>query len=326
MLDPGMMEAASRLRTVVCRGGVSVERDVPLGEVAAHVADPDDVVWTDVRAPTDEVLDELVEIFGIEPAALEDLQRSRLQEFKTHLLLTAHALRVGPGGPEIEVDPVALFVGRNFVLTVQWTEVPALDDASSRWLAGGTSLARGVPFVVSRVLDALLATYLPAIERVDDRLDAAEAEIFAAAGSLDVQVLIRLKREVTGLRRILQPLQDNLKVLLRADNRLLWPELREAFHDEQGELLRILELLDSEREMVTTTLEASFSVASDKLNQTMKSLALITVILAVASSIFGAWGMNFDALPLTHSPWGFRAVIGVTLVLIALAAMVGRRR
>jgi magnesium transporter len=320
--------SSAQLRTVVCRGGVSLERDVALDEIAEHLSDPDDVVWTDVRRPEAAELDALTELFGIDPGPLEDLQRSRLHEFKTHVLLTGHALRAsGEEGGELEVEPVALFIGKNFLVTVQPGDGPAIGaDATARWLAGGAAVGKGVAFAVATVFDAILATYLPAIERIDERLDTAEIEIFASFGSHDVQDLLHLKREVTGLRRVLNPLQDNLKAVLRPDHRLVWPELREALHETHGEVLRVLEQLESEREMVTTTLEASFSVASNQLNRTMKSLALVTVILAVASSVFGAWGMNFESVPLARSPWGFWAVIGITLVLVAMTAFVGRRR
>jgi magnesium transporter len=188
-------------------------------------------------------------------------------------------------------------------------------------------MGKGVAFAVSTVMDAVLATYGPAIDRIDERLDAAETEIFAAARAPDVQILLRLKRQVTGLRRVLQPLHDNLKLLLRPDGeRGSWPEMAQALREAHGEVLRILELLDAEREMATATLEASFTVASGRLNQTMRSLAVITVVLAIASSVFGAWGMNFDDMPFRGEPWGFWAVIGATMAIAGVATYLGRER
>jgi magnesium transporter len=316
----------STIRTIVCRGGLSIERDVDLADVAEHLADPTDVVWTDVRGPGPDELDALAEAFGLDPSSIEDLQRSRIHEFAAHTLITTHALRRAGGGDDPPIDPIAIFVGRNFVVTIHPATATAIDDAVGRWLGGGGALAEGVPFALSTVFDAILATYLPEIDRIDDALDRAEIEIFEAARAPDVQVLLRLKRDVTGLRRVLSPLQDNLKTLLRPDNRVLGPDLRQTLQEAQGELLRVLELLDGEREMATATLEASFTVASGRLNQTMKSLALVTVVLAIGSSVFGAWGMNFDALPLRGEPWGFWAVIGGTIALAAVALLLGRER
>jgi len=78
--------------------------------------------------------------------------------------------------------------------------------------------------------------------------------------------------------------------------------------------------------MLTAALEAYLTVMSNRLNQTMKTLAVLTVAVAILSAVFGAWGMNFEAIPLAKAPWGFPVVVGGTLALLALLGLLTWRR
>ena len=97
--------------------------------------------------------------------------------------------------------------------------------------------------------------------------------------------------------------------------------LRDVFEH----VLRILDDLDAERDMASNALEASLAINANRLNKTMKTLAVITVAVAVVGSVFGAYGMNFEAMPLASSPWGFWVVGLGTIVLVASALLAGWR-
>ena len=90
-------------------------------------------------------------------------------------------------------------------------------------------------------------------------------------------------------------------------------------------VLRLLDDLDAERDMASGALEASLAINAKRLNKTMKTLEVITVAVAVVASVFGAYGMNFEALPLASSPWGFWVVGLGTIVLVTLALLAGWR-
>ena len=128
------------------------------------------------------------------------------------------------------------------------------------------------------------------------------------------------------LRRVLYPLREIFNLFLRRDQPLFSANTLVYFQDVYDHILRILDVLDIERDMVASTLDAHLAVVSNQLDETMKTLTVITVVVALAGSVFGAWGMNFEVIPLATASWGFWGVMGSTITLIVIALVVSRRR
>jgi magnesium transporter len=112
-----------------------------------------------------------------------------------------------------------------------------------------------------------------------------------------------------------------LNVFLRREQSMFSANTVAYFQNVYDHVLRQLDAVDMEREMVAGVLEAHLTVVSNRLNATMKTLTVITITVAIAGSVFGAWGMNFGEIPLAESPWGFWAVGGGTLALIVTALL-----
>lgn len=323
-------EAGPRVKTVACVCGVSIERDVPAGEIHEYIRDPDTVVWVDVRDPGPAELATLEEEFGFHPLALGDAARGRrrpkLDEYKGYLHLVTHAALPGGGNREFLAAEVDVFVGRNYQVSVHRGPVPALPAAMARWTRGGPLLREGVGFLAYAVLDALIDSYVPVIDGIEDDLGEAEVAVFTRAGEAAVRDLLRLKRTLIDLRRVLYPLRETLQPLLRRDHPLFAGNTPVYLRDVYDHVLRILDVLDTEREMAGGALEASMTVSSNRLNRTMRTLAVITVAVAVVGSVFGAYGMNFEEIPLAKEPAGFWVVSGGTIGLVAGVLLVGWRR
>ena len=322
--------AAARVKTVACLGGVSLERGVPAEEIPDHLHEADNLVWVDVQDPGPGELAMLEEVFGFHPLALADLaegpRRPRANEYKGYLLLVTHAAVPGGDAREVRTAEVDLFVGRNYLVSAHRGPVPALDEALARWTRGGPLLRDGVGFLLYAVLDAVIDSYAPVIEGIEDEIEEIEIAVFTRAGEEGVRGLLRLKRTLASLRRVLYPLREMFQALLRRDHTLLAGPAQAHLRDVYDHVLRILDVLDAEREMAAGALEASMTVSSNRLNRTMKALAVITVAVAFVSSVFGAYGMNFTALPLADEPWGFWAVSGGTVALVAVVLLTGWRR
>jgi magnesium transporter len=187
-------------------------------------------------------------------------------------------------------------------------------------------LREGVGFLVYTVMDAIIDGYSPLMNAIEEELEGAEMEIFTRFHQERVQRLLELKRTLFTLRRVLYPLRETFSLFLRRDQPLFSANTLVYFRDVYDHILRILDVLDVERDMVASTLDAHLTVVSNQLNQTMKTLTVITVIVALAGSVFGAWGMNFEAIPLATAPWGFWGVMGSTITLIVIALIVSRWR
>lgn len=151
-------------------------------------------------------------------------------------------------------------------------------------------------------------------------------EVFRRPGQYDVEKLLRHKRTLFGLRRVLSPLRDAFHIFLRRDQPIFSANTLAYFQSVYDHVLRLLDAIDMEREMVASALEAHLAVVSNRLNAVMKTLTVITVVVAITGSVFGAWGMNFTRIPLAGSPWGFWVVWGGTLLLMCSALLFSWRR
>jgi magnesium transporter len=312
-----------RLKAVACLGGVSLERGVPVSEIHDYIREPDNVVWVDVQDPGPAEISTLIDEFGLHPLALADAasgeRRPKAEEFKGYLLLVTYVAVPGEDTKALRTAEVDLFIGRNYVVSIHRGIVPALDEAQSRWMRGGAMLREGVGFLAYEVLDAIIDSFAPFIGGIEDEIDEIEIAVLTRSDDEGVRSVLRLKRDLAALRRVLYPLRSVFQVLLRRDHPL-FPGNTEVYLREVFEhVLRILDDLDAERDRASSALEASLAINSNRLNKTMKRLAVITVAVAVVGSVFGAYGMNFEVLPLATAQWGFWVIGLGTIVVVALA-------
>jgi magnesium transporter len=316
-----------RLKAVACLGGVSLERGVPTAEFHDYIQEPDNVLWVDVQDPGPMELAILSDEFGLHPPALEGAshgrRRPKLDEYKGYSLLVTYAAVPGEDAKALVTTEVDLFIGRNFVVSIHRGCVSALDEASARWMRGGLRLREGVGFLVYAVMDAIIDSYAPFLIEMEEEIEEAEFAVFARSDEESVRSLLRLKRTLASLRRELQPLRAIFEVLLRRDHPFFPGSTEVYLRDVFDHLLRILDVLDAEREMAAAAMDASLAIGSLRLNKTMKTLAVITVAMAVVGSVFGAYGMNFEVMPLAAALWGFWLVAVGTIGLVLIALVVG---
>ena len=333
VLEPSPVEAPAaipRVKSVACLGGISLERGIPMDEVSEYLKEPSNTVWIDVQDPSAHELTLLLEGFGFHPLALEDVakgqQRPKVDEYRGYMFVVLYALMSAESASAVRMVEVDIFIGRNYVVTVHRGPVPALEDAYGRWTRGRELLREGVGFLAYAIMDAIIDAYFPVIDRIEDEVDDIELEMFSQLREGKVQSLLRLKRTLVTLRRMLYPLREIFTVFLRRDHPTFSPNSLVYFQDVYDHVLRMLDVLDIEREMVTGALEAYLTVLSNRLNITMRALAIITVVVAIAGLTFGAWGMNFERVPLSDSTFGFEIVTLGTIGLIAAVLFWGWKR
>lgn len=326
----GTSPNSPHVKTVACLGGISLERGVSVEDIHGYIRDPSNVVWVDIQDPGPEEFSMLLEEFGFHPLALADAakgeQRPKVNEYKGHLYAVTYSVSRPASADDFATNELALFIGRNYLVSLHRGRNSALEDAMSRWTRGGKMLTEGVGFLVYVVMDAIINTFFPVIDMIEDELEASEMEVFRRPGQYDVEKLLRHKRTLFGLRRVLSPLRDAFHIFLRRDQPIFSANTLAYFQSVYDHVLRLLDAIDMEREMVASALEAHLAVVSNRLNAVMKTLTVITVVVAITGSVFGAWGMNFTRIPLAGSPWGFWVVWGGTLLLMCSALLFSWRR
>lgn len=298
-------------------GDVEVIED--LGRIPELIDDHDTLLWVDTSDPPEHEMHQLAELFGLHPLAVEDVakhgQRAKLERYPDHAFLVAYAR--APDGDLSEVD---FFVGSDWLVTVRETnddgECFDVTDVQERY-ERTREVDDKVGFLLYTLLDSLVDSYFDAIEAAEDRLEDIEEELFAEQlpapdGGLQ-QGLLELRRRLILFRRRVVPLRDVVLSILRKEVPWVEDEALLYFEDVLDHLLRVLDQIDTQRELLGNVVDASLALGANRMNQVMKKMTSWGAILIVATLIAGIYGMNFKDMPELGWRFGYYGALGLML-------------
>jgi magnesium transporter len=274
----------------------------------------DQFFWLDLTAPNRKKLAKLGELFGFHPLALEDAeefeQRPKLDNYGEYVVLVFYgAERHGPSNhaPLLEVH---LFISGHYLITIHRDPLPLFEGEREK-LDG--QVLHSEQFLIYRVLDSLTDSFFPILSEVDDEIDDLEAAVLADPTEQQLHRLFALKRQLIAMRKVVTPQRDIFARSVDEVAALPGLELdeRDYFRDVYDHLIRVSDLLDSYRDLLSGATDLYLSTVSNRQNDVMKQLTIIATIFLPLSFITGFFGQNFASLVNgIRSPWVFW-VIGV---------------
>ncbi len=283
----------------------------------------DEFFWLDVVDPSAEQLGGLAERFGWHPLALEDTrkfgQRPKLDRYGDQMLLVFYGAR-DAGADTPEMVEVHLIVSGSWVITVRRGRCGELEELRRRLDA---ETAESEQFVVYRILDTLTDTFFPVLEKIDDAIDELEDAIVLQPDDEQLQRVFHLKRSLVTLRRIVTPQRDLAARTIEEIGELpgLDPGTRDYFRDVYDHLIRVSDMVDSYRDLLTGAMDVYLSTVSNRLNTVMKQLTLVATVFLPITALTGFFGQNFGWLVLhVRSLWAF-LVFGVGGALLSCALL-----
>jgi magnesium transporter len=286
------------------------------------------IVWVSVRSPTDAKIEVLEREFKLHPLAVEDLrkrrQRPKLDTYADQHMIVAYEAR--SDGADGGLAEIHVFVGPSWMLTVSW-EATSMVDAVRAQFAAGKGRSTNTGGLLYAVLDAAVDSYFPVLDRVSDQIDGLEDR--ALQSDTDPAVLrdvLSIKRRLLNLRRVLAPMRDLANQLLRQEVDLVDQAAIPYYQDLYDHLVRVMDQLDLNRDLLATVHDTRLTVASNSLNAIMKRLTAFTVVLMVPTLIAGIYGMNFERMPELQWPLGYPLALGLMAIFAAIAVAVFRRR
>jgi magnesium transporter len=202
------------------------------------------------------------------------------------------------------------------LITHHYTPLSCVEEVSAYVARHGECARRGPDYVFHLVLDALVDEYAPVVDRVADRLDRLETVVFRNPTPDVLAQLLRLKRLVSGMRKTLILEREVRARLTRGEFELVDDREIAYYRNVYDHLVRYTELIESAREMVSDLMESHLAAASNRLNQVMKLLTMISTVILPMTLVAGIYGMNFDesAVPGYHTEWGFQFALGLMAV------------
>jgi len=214
----------------------------------------------------------------------------------------------------IEFGETHLFVGPRYVVSVRHGASLSYAQVRSRCETTPRLLCQGPGFVLYAIMDFVVDHYFPIVDCMEDELEALEDQIFGQQFSRETtRRIYELKRDLLEVKRAVSPLVDVCNRLIRFDLDTIPEDTRPYFRDIYDHVIRINEIVDNLRELLTSALEANLSLISVSQNDAMKKLAGWAAIFAVPTMIAGIYGMNFKWMPELETPFGYPVVMGVML-------------
>ena len=301
---------------------------VPLDEAGDALRAPGQFVWVGLYEPSAEVLEVVQGQFGLHDLAVEDArsahQRPKLERYEDSLFVVLRTAQLAQSG--LEFGETHVFVGARYLVSVRHGSLRSHAAVRARCESTPELLAKGPAFVLHALMDFIVDQYFPIMEALEDKLEDLEAEIFGETMTRGTTKRIyTLRRELVALKRAVVPLIDVCNRLSRFEGDLIPEDTRPYFRDVYDHVVRINEMIDTQRELLTTALDANLSLISVQQNEHTKRLAAWAAMIAVPTMIAGIYGMNFQHMP--ELQWTYGYYFSLAAMILACAGLfLGFRR
>jgi magnesium transporter len=314
------------------RGGV-LEEETPFDPSEVEAApEAGTRVWLDAVEPTDEELGQLQETFGLHRLSIEDSrrwgQRSKVEFYPEYIFLVSHGLKLD-ASDELVDSEIHLFARQGaFVITVRRRPMFDFGPAAKRMQAERME-HEGIGLLLYLFLDEIVDGYLDTIDRLEDLSDDIEERVSAedaeAASEGLAQDIFELRRTVVRFRRLAVPMREVLDLLMEAEG-LVTPALTPYYRDVLDHTIRVTELVDNIRDLLTAARELQLAQVSNRLNVVMKKVTSWGAIILLPTLIAGIYGMNFTDMPELRWSVGYPMALGLMAVSSFLLYRVFKRR
>jgi magnesium transporter len=282
--------------------------------------------WLDLIGPTDEKIDQLAETFGLHPLTVEDArtfhQRPKLEEFAGYVFLVAYGVDPGTSSGQPLLREIHIIVSGEYVITIHRHPFTALEELHDRY---ENQQIRSELFLVYKILDAVTATFLPVLTRIDDDIDEIEQDVISEPTEEILTRIFSLKRDLVAMRRVVTPQRD---VFARDAERIaeihgLQSDERLYFRDLYDTQVRVSDLIDSYRDLLSGATDLYLSTVANRQGEVNKTLTMIATVFLPLTFLTGFFGQNFSFLTghVLNTTWSF-IVFGLGLLILSIVGFV----
>jgi magnesium transporter len=287
------------------------------------------ISWINVDGLDDnEAMRRLAEVYHIHPLTMEDIlntgQRPKMEEFDNYLFICLKAIEQKNG--ELVFDHIGLVILENTVISFQGLSGDSFDGIRKRIMNSAGRVRRlGTDYLAYTLLDAVVDEYFLVLDALGDSIERFEERAVDANDRAFIPDIQATKQQLLHIRRAVWPLRESLSLLLRLESPLLGGELLPFFRDLQENTVQAAETVETYRELMAGVMEVNLSVMSNRMNNVMKVLTIISTLFIPLTFIVGVYGMNFANMPELRHPYAYPIVWGV-MVVIALGMLLFFKR
>jgi magnesium transporter len=278
----------------------------------------DSVRWINVDGVEDETaLRALGESFHIHPLIIQSIsntnERAKIEEYKNSLHVIAKMLYYS--NSELVTEQLNLILGPNYVITFGETTGDVFDGIRSHIKVDGSPVRNsGADYLMYLILDALTESYFDILETLNEQIDILEDQVMERTDQNHLLEVRRIKKELMKISKYIWPLRDVASLLGRESMELIHPATEPYLRDVYNRIVQAIDATEICRDLLSGLADLHLSNTSNRLNEVMKVLTVISTIFIPLTFIAGIYGMNFAYMPELKLPWGYAATWGIMLV------------
>lgn len=292
---------------------------------AATFQNTDSVTWINVDGIHNPgLIDELCESFGIHPLTREDIVntslRPKMEEYPEYIYVIMKMLYHDDKG-RIVIEQVSFILGKDYVITFQEQVEDVFQPVRERIMMEGSRIRkRKSDYLLYALMDVILGNYFVVLEDTEEKIELLEDEVNEGGEKEVLMEIQNMKKELIYLRRSVFPLRDLISQLLRTETRLILSKTQVYYRDLFDHIFQVAEIVETQRDLLSGLHDLYLTEVSNKMNEIMKVLTIISTIFIPITFIAGIYGMNFDHMPELHYKegyylvWGLMGVISLGMV------------
>ena len=302
-------------------------------EDAVNYKDTDSVTWINVDGLKH--IDQIENIgnqYGLHPLVLEDIvnttQRPKIDEYDDYLFVVLKMLYYD-NDENIIIEQVSFVLGENYVITFQESEGDVFDTIRERIrLSNGRIRGLKSDYLMYALIDAVVDNYFSIIETLGNKIEDLETELFEGHARDNINIEVQqLKREILKVRRAIFPLREIINRIEKGEHPLIHKRTITYYRDIYDHLIQVSENIDIYREMIWSLMDMYMTTISNRMNEVMKVLTIMSSIFIPLTFLAGIYGMNFEFIPELKYRYGYFVLLGVMILLfIALLFYFKRKK
>jgi magnesium transporter len=310
------------IRTIYFFPNKAARTDIPAEEFPRLLRNKKGLLWIDFTdSPPEEALP-ILQGFKFHPLAIEDaLQQThapKIDDWGDYLYIVLNYMHlIKKSDPwDTEIDELDIFLGRNYVITHHDYPISSVDEVWANCQRDSRYSHDGADHLLYKIIDGIVMNYMPIIEKIDDEIDEVEDQVFDRPSSQTLSRLFTLKRVLLAMRRIILPQREVLNKMARDEYQVIDRKDRIFFRDIYDHLVRLHDVNESLRDLVSGALDTYLSVVNNRMNEVMKTLTIITTLFMPLTFVTGFFGMNFFAANPPYENWTLPVMFYGTLTLM----------
>jgi magnesium transporter len=304
---------------------------VPRPEDCAPYLDTESVSWVDVQGlGSEDILQRLGKVFDLHPLVLEDVvnvpQRPKVEDYDDQLVIIAQMVMLKEKGDGFWIEQISFVLGKHYLLTVQ--EEPERDcfgPVRDRIRTNKGSVRKsGSDYLAYALLDSLIDGFFPVLEDYGERIEELENEVMFNPTRQTLEKIYQIRRELLALRRMIWPQREAINSLIRGESELITSGVQVYLRDCYDHTVQLMDMVETYRELASGLMDVYLSSVSNKMNEVMKFLTVMSSIFIPLTFIAGIYGMNFNTeksplnMPELNWYWGYPICLAV-MVAIAVS-------